>query len=290
MTRASLLAFAAVALPLAAGCKSIEYRYADDAKVAYSEGEKVASVKAQLGCPDAHPANESDDDKKEREKRDPKTDLGKKWLARACEIADAFEKAGPVTSWPEGKAVYEGERICRPQITRVVGDDKTAADAIDPSAYDRLGRMTIEKGEGQKLWPDGPDVDKSRVLGYRVLFDDVSFKVTKDKLGDIDAFWKKVAAGENPDVEALRKDESADARQKSDETEAIVAKHNVPGMLLKSDGKSTLAYPILHMTDEPDAPSAIHYIRQAGDKLLVASPLLGESQPNACVAELTLQK
>src|SRR5690348_3654464 len=112
----ALLAFTIVAAPLAAGCKPIEYRYADDVKVAFTEGEKVASIKAQLGCPGAHPAKESDDDKKEREKRDPKTDIGKKWLARACEIADAFDAAGPVTTWPDGKAVYEGERICRPQI------------------------------------------------------------------------------------------------------------------------------------------------------------------------------
>ena len=258
------------------------YHYADDVKIQFAEKESVASVKAQLGCEGAHPANESKSDKEEREKRIPKSEVGKAWLAEACRIADDFDAADAVTSWPDDKAVWAGPRICRPQISRVV-DEK-----LDDTAYARMGRVEIKKGNGTKLWADGPEIDKKdKVLGYSILLTDVSFKVTDKKLPDIEAFFKALGEGTSPDVEALRKDESASDRQSTDAVDAIVARKNVPGMLVASDGKSTLAYPVLGGKDDP---SAIHYLRQKGDKLLLVTPNLGASQPGACVAELTLQK
>jgi hypothetical protein len=271
----------AFAAALLTGCDKPGYRYADDVKVQFSENDSVASIKAQLGCEGAHPEKESDSDKTEREKRVPKTDVGKAWLEEACRIADEFDAAGPVTSWPDDKAVWAGERICRPQISRVV-------EKIDETSFARMGRVEIQKGQGDKLWIAAPDIDrKDKVLGYNFLVTDVAFRVTEAKLGDIDAFFKALASGEHPDVETLRKDENASDRETSDAVDKIVGRHTVRGSLVASEGTSTLAYPVL---GEKGDPSAIHYLRQKGDKLLVASPLNGASQPSACVAELMLQK
>jgi hypothetical protein len=292
MDRTRFLGIVSVSALALGGCEKPTYSYADDVKVQYSDGEKVASIKAQLGCEGANPTDESAEDKKAREARIPHTPLGKSWLKKACEIADAFDAAATVTTWPADKGVYAGPRICRPQISRVLGDPKEDdKQIIDETVFARMGRVEIAKGSATGLWPEGPAIDqKDKILGYTILFTDVAFKVTEKKLPDIEAFFAKLDKGEKADVEELRKDESPDDRKTTDEIGAIVGKHNVPGILLTSDGKSVLAYPVLHTSREPGAGAAIHYLRQQGDKLLVVSPMLGASQPSACVAELTLQK
>ena len=219
---------------LLVACDKPSYRYADDVVVQYSEGEKVASIKAQLGCEGAHPAKESDGDKTEREKLIPKSDLGKAWIVEACRIADAFDAAGPVTTWPTDKAVWAGQRICRSQINRV-------AEKIDETSFARMGRVEIQKGQGEKLWVQAPEIDKKdKVLGYNFLITDVSFRVTEDKLPAIDAFWTALASGGPADVETLRKDETASDRQTSDASDKIVATKTVRGFLVSSEGSGIL--------------------------------------------------
>ncbi len=169
---------AAIALAIA-GCDKATYHYADDVKVQYVEKESAPSIKAQLGCDGAHPGDESDADKKEREKRDPKTDFGKGLLAEACRIADDFDGAGAVTSWPDDKAVWVGRRICRPEISACQSrrDRRELVRA-------RMGRVEIQKGQpGTSSGPTGPDIDqKDKILPYNFLLTDVSFRVTEDEL------------------------------------------------------------------------------------------------------------
>lgn len=274
------LGFGVVALALA-GCEAGEFHYADDVKIQFSEGEKVPSVKALLGCEGAHPSEESKEDREAREKLVPQSDVGKAWLEAACKLADDFEQAGPVTAWPEGdKATWVGRRICRGQITRVVKE-------VDDTAFAQVGRLEIAKGKGEKLWVTGPSPDAARVLDYKILFSELSFPYSEKRQEEIDAFFAAVATGSKTDVEALRKDESAGQKADAARAEAVAKKHTVWGMLTKSDGTSTLAYPVLGSKDDV---SAIHYLRQAGDKLLVVTPNVGASSPNACVAELVRER
>src|SRR5262249_25452807 len=149
----------------------------------------------------------------------------------------------------------------------------------DESAFARMGRIEISKGEAGKLWGDGPDVPKDKLLGYKMLGTDVTFKVTKDKLASIDEFFAALAKGESPDVESLRKAEPKEDRKGTDALGLLVNARNVPGILPKSDGTSPLGYPVLHSSHEPQVQSAIHYLRQQGDKLLVVTPAIGASQP-----------
>ncbi len=278
----ALLGSLVVALGLAsAGCETGEFHFADDVKIQFAEGEKVASVKSLLGCEGAHPAEESKEDKEAREKLVPQTDLGKAWLEEACKLADDFEKAGPVTAWPEGdKATWVGKRICRGQITRVV-------EKVDDTAFAQVGRLEIAKGKGDKLWATGPSPDAARILDYKILFSEQSFPYSEKKQAEIDAFFAAVSAGGKADIEALRKDETADQKADAARAEEVAKKHTVWGMLAKSDGTSTLAYPVLGSKDDV---SAIHYLRQSGDKLLVVTPNIGASSPNACVAELVQER
>lgn len=277
----TLVACTLAGAALLTGCgEDKTFHYADDVVVQYSDGEKVASIKNQLGCEGANPPDKDEKEKKAREENIPKTEQGIAWLKQACELADAFDAAGPVTSWPERKVSYSGVRICRPQIQRAVKDLS--------DAYAQLGHLEINKGVGTKLWASGPDVaEKDRILDYNILFDHVNYHVGDDTVATVVTFINETAAGGAPDPTAANATQTAaDNKLAADYNKGVTA-HRVPGILLKSDGKSTLAYPFL---GGKDSPSAVHYVREQDGKLLVASPMLDASSPSACIASLSLDK
>lgn len=266
---------------LLAGCgEDKTFHYADDVVVQYTDGEKVASLKNQLGCEGAHPPDKDEKETKAREENIPKTEQGIAWLKQACELADVFDSAGPVTSWPERKVSYSGVRICRPQIQRAVKDLG--------DAYAQLGHVEINKGVGTKLWSAGPDVpEKDRILDYNILLDHVNYRVGDETVATVVTFINETAAGGAPDPTAANATQTAADNELAAGYKKGVTAHRVPGILLKSDGKSTLAYPFL---GGKDAPSAVHYIREHDGKLLIATPMLDASSPSGCIASLSMDK
>lgn len=277
----SLVACSLLGSALLAGCgEDKTFHYADDVVVQYSDGEKVASLKNQLGCEGAHPPDKDEKEQKAREENIPKTEQGLAWLKRACELADAFDAAGPVTSWPERKVSYSGVRICRPQIQRAVKDLS--------DSYAQLGHLEINKGVGTKLWASGPDIpEKDRILDFNVRFEHVNYHVGDETVATVVKYIDAIAAGEAADPTEANATQKPEDNELAAEFKKAVGAHTVPGILLKSDGSSTLAYPFL---GDKGAPSAVHYIREQDGKLLIATPMLDASSPGACIASLSMDK
>ena len=150
-----------------------------------------------------------------------------------------------------------------------------------------MGKVEIRKSAGSKLWPSGPNVDAARLLPQSALFVEETFKADDARVKAVDAFFASAAEGKAPGLDSLREKDKPEDRAAYKRGLALVREHMQPGQLLKSDGKSVLAYPV---TGNPGEPSAVHYLRQKGDRLLIVTPVPGSSPPSPCVAELWLQK
>lgn len=270
---------AVLSLALTACGEERVFHYTDNVTVQYTEKEAVPSLKVQFMCEGAHPAEEDEKAKKAREDELPQTDLGKAWRARACELIDAFDAAGPVVTWPERKVSYSGLRLCQPQIRRV-------AKNLD-DAYAQLGRVEINKGAGTKLWASGPDIDQARALDFNIRFANVNYHLKEETSAIITTFIEETEKGNAPDPGPAQATQKPEDNELAADYKKAVEGHDVPGILVKADGVSTLAYPIL---GGPDAPSAVHYLREANGKLLIATPMIDASSPAACIASLSMDK
>lgn len=289
------LGLAAIAIAaFAAGCKEAKYHFADDLRIQFladgPEGtEKVESIKAALGCEGAHKQNEDEKEKKAREAEIPKSVTGKAWLDEVCAFADAFDTAESFTAWPEGKSTWAGVRICHDQYHRVmkqVGKEPDLKDDLT-DAFGHAARVELASGPGKKLWEAAPDIPADRMIPFSFLMTELNFRYTDEKVDQAKAFFAALQAGENPDVEPLRTDENKDDRATWDSVNKVFEKHNVTGILAKSDGKSVLAYPVLGIKD--DSPSATHYLRQSTVDGKTVMWLLTR-EPSPCIAKLVEQK
>ena len=274
--------FVAAASALATGCTDPTYHYADDVKSKFTADETTPSIEAGLGCEGAHPEKESKEDQEAREKQVPKSAQGKAWLAGACRIAADFDAAEPFTAWPAGASdVWVGRRICRAQI------NASLAEKLGDDSYAEVARIDFAKGDGKALWLTGPEIDKGRLTGFSAVFLEEAVKIDDARSAMVDGFIETAKSGAKVDFERLREGEKPEDTKKYKDDLALVRKHLEPGQTVKSEGKSVLAYPV---TGNPGDPSAVHYLRQAGDRLLVVTPLPGASPPSPCVAELWRQK
>ena len=281
--RTSLVCASLTALGvLVLGCGDVSYRYADDVKPKFDGDEKTASIEAGLGCEGAFKKTETEDQKKAREERIPKGEVGKGWLKEACRIAADFDSAEPFTTWPVGDVdTWVGRRICRTQISASVKEQ------LGDESFAEVGKVEIRKGAGQKLWATGPSVDSARLLPHSALFVEETFKLDADRNKALESFLASAAEGKAPALDALREKDKPEDRASYKKGLALVREHMRPAELVKSDGKSSLAYPV---TGNPGDPSAIHYLRQKGDRLLIVTPVPGSNPPAPCVAELWRQK